>query len=326
MNVQSPVGADERVPVTAENFDRAESDTYFAGIVKEGGLGKFLHHRDLMTIDCPIVRPNRDTLYSMSVFDLDAGPVTIALPDAGKRFMSLQVTDEDQYCPAVLYGAGRYTFRREEIGTRYVAMGIRILVNPTDPEDLRQVHELQDAIKVEQRTPGIFDVPAYDEASHKKVRDALLALAETIPDTKRMFGPRTRVDPLRHLIGTAMGFGGNPEKEAFYLTVTPSQNDGTTIYRLTAREVPVDGFWSISVYNAAGHFERNPQNAYSFNDLTAVQDPDGSVTVQFGGCTGGKAANCLPIVKGWNYTVRLYRPRTEILDGTWTFPEAHPVH
>jgi hypothetical protein len=27
-------------------------------------------------------------------------------------------------------------------------------------------------------------------------------------------------------------------------------------------------------------------------------------------------------MKGWNYTVRLYRPRIEILNGTWKFPEA----
>ena len=30
---------------------------------------------------------------------------------------------------------------------------------------------------------------------------------------------------------------------------------------------------------------------------------------------------CLPIVEGWNYTVRLYRPRAEILDGSWKCPE-----
>ena len=36
-------------------------------------------------------------------------------------------------------------------------------------------------------------------------------------------------------------------------------------------------------------------------------------------------ANCLPIVSGWNYTVRLYRPRKEIIDGSWKFPEAQPV-
>jgi hypothetical protein len=31
-------------------------------------------------------------------------------------------------------------------------------------------------------------------------------------------------------------------------------------------------------------------------------------------------------VKGWNYLVRLYRPRAEILDGSWKFPEAQPVY
>ena len=49
------------------------------------------------------------------------------------------------------------------------------------------------------------------------------------------------------------------------------------------------------------------------------------MTIQFGGCDGN-AANCLPIVPGWNYMVRLYRPRAEILDGTWTFPVAQPVN
>jgi len=51
---------------------------------------------------------------------------------------------------------------------------------------------------------------------------------------------------------------------------------------------------------------------------------DGLTTVQFGGCDG-KIPNCIPIVEGWNYTVRLYRPRPEILSGKWKFPEARPV-
>ena len=42
--------------------------------------------------------------------------------------------------------------------------------------------------------------------------------------------------------------------------------------------------------------------------------------MQFGGCDG-KIANCIPIVEGWNYTVRLYRPRPEILSGKWKFPK-----
>jgi len=35
--------------------------------------------------------------------------------------------------------------------------------------------------------------------------------------------------------------------------------------------------------------------------------------------------NFLPIMEGWNYIVRLYQPREEILDGTWTFPGVQPV-
>jgi hypothetical protein len=35
---------------------------------------------------------NRDTLYGGALFDLDAGPVTVTLPDSGKRFMSMQIT------------------------------------------------------------------------------------------------------------------------------------------------------------------------------------------------------------------------------------------
>ena len=111
---------------------------------------------------------------------------------------------------------------------------------------------------------------------------------------------------------------------ALYLTVVPPKNDGTTVHRLTVGEVPVDGFWSVTVYNKDGFFSPNPQNAYSFNNVTAKKDADGLVTIQFGG-SADQAANCIPIVAGWNYMVRLYRPRPELLNGSWKFPEAQPV-
>ena len=49
------------------------------------------------------------------------------------------------------------------------------------------------------------------------------------------------------------------------------------------RDVPVDGFWSISVYNADGYFESNDRDAYSVNNLTATRERRRSVTVRFGG-------------------------------------------
>src|SRR4051794_30691355 len=84
-----PPITDAIIPVTADNFVRAETDMYFGSAVKEGKLGDFHHNRELMPIDRQtVIRSNRDTLYSAAVFDLNAGVVTITLPDPGDRFMS----------------------------------------------------------------------------------------------------------------------------------------------------------------------------------------------------------------------------------------------
>lgn len=313
-------------PVTVDNFIRAESDLYFGGIIRDsGGIGKINHRREPARIDNQtVIRLNRDTLYSSAVFDLDAGPVTITMPDAGKRFMSLLIINEDHYAPAVYYGKGSHTLTRQSVGTRYVAAAVRTLVDPADPKDLEQVHALQDAIKVSQKGPGTFDIPNWDQASQKKVRDALLALGSTLPDFKKAFGTKAQVDPVRHLIGSAAAWGGNPDKDASYLNITPSKNDGTTIYKLKVKAVPVEAFWSISAYNAEGYFQKNEFDAYSVNSITGKKGSDGAVAIQFGGCDG-KIPNCLPITRGWNYTVRLYRPRPEILSGKWKFPEPQPA-
>jgi hypothetical protein len=97
-------------------------------------------------------------------------------------------------------------------------------------------------------------------------------------------------------------------------------NDGTTVYRLTGRRARRSECRSSPWY-----FQKNPFDAYALNSITAKKSADGGVTVQFGGCDG-RVPNCLPIMDGWNYMVRLYRPRGEVLNGTWTFPEAQPVN
>jgi hypothetical protein len=80
-----------------------------------------------------------------------------------------------------------------------------------------------------------------------------------------------------------------------------------TIHKLTVKDVPVNGFWSITVYNAAGYLELNQYNANSVNNLTAKKGADGSIAIQFGGCDD-EIPNCFPIMRGWNYTARLFRP------------------
>ena len=65
------------------------------------------------------------------------------------------------------------------------------------------------------------------------------------------------------------------------LTAVPMMGLGAS----AGAAVPVDGFWSISVYNEKGFFEKNDLASYSMNSLTAKPGPDGSYTIQFGGCT-----------------------------------------
>jgi hypothetical protein len=317
--------AQDSIPVTVDNYNRAVSDLTLASIVKAGAFGKFVHGREPSPIDMQgAVRPSRDTLFSEAVFDLDAGPATVTMPDAGKRFMSMQIIDEDDYTPATYYGAGSHTLTMDHIGTRYVLVIIRTLVDPNDPEDVAEVNSLQDAIKISQKARGKFKVPNWDDTSLYKVRGALLALCEKV-DSKRMFGRRGEVDPIQHLIGTAVGWGGSPESALRYSLITPTKKNDDTVYKLDVPgDVPIDAFWSISVYDADGHFQKNDLDAYSLNSITAKKGPDGSVAVQFGGCDG-KIPNCLPKPYGWNYVVRMYQPREEILNGNWKFPEAQPV-
>ena len=149
-----------------------------------------------------------------------------------------------------------------------------------------------------------------------------MSAAPLIPDSKGMFGDVSETDPVRHLFGTAGGWGGNRTEDAIYLNVTPPKNDGQLPYTITVQDVPVDAFWSITLHNKGGMFEA-PESSVSVNSVTAKKNADGSTTVHFGG--DPKAANYLRIMPGWNYTVRLYRPRAEILNGSWKFPSPTPA-
>jgi hypothetical protein len=274
------------VAVTVKNFQRAESDLYCGNFVKQGGFGKLFHYRTPTPIEKQdVVRMNRDTLYSGGVFDLDAGPVTITLPDAGKRFMSLQTVTEDHYSPATRYAPVKVTLTRKQVGTRYVALIARTLVSPSDPDDVKAVNALQDQIRIEQPGgPGRWEAPSWDPVTQAQVRDHLAGLAALGGcDGLVRMGTKEEVDPICHIIATATGWGLNPQKDAVYGSAYPKANDGKTVHKLTVKDVPVDGFWSISVYDARGYFEKNDLGSYSINSLTAKPGADGWYTIQFGG-------------------------------------------
>jgi hypothetical protein len=306
--------------VTVDNFVRAETDMTLGRYVKQGAFGKFLHIRQPTPIDKQdVIRMNLDTLYSVGVFDL-SDPVTIIKPDSSDRFQSMMVISQDHSLLPVEHEAGEFTLTSERVGTRFAFVFFRTFVNANDPQDIKAANAMQDKISVRQKNTGTFEIPDWDEASLKKVRDAINVLAATRTSAGGMFGDKAKLDPISHLLGTAFGWGGNPEQAAMYDSVVPEQNDGKTPYRVTVKDVPVEGFWSITVYNKAGFMEKNDQDRYSYNNVTAEKNADGSITINFGGGPG--TINNLPIAAGWNYTVRMYEPKQEIINGSWNFPKA----
>ncbi|HAJ92084.1 MAG TPA: hypothetical protein DCO71_05630 [Gammaproteobacteria bacterium] len=313
------------VPVTVQNFIRAESDMQFKGYAeKAGGAGKFLHMREPYSVkNQTTIRGNRDTLYSVGVFDLNE-PVTIVKPASPDRFQSLLVIDQDHFNPVLKHGAGEVTLSREEVGTRYVMALFRTFVDPNNPEDVAAAHKLQNAIQVHQASSGTLELPGWDTESLVTTRKQVNEMAAALSSFPEAFGKRDMVNRVNHFLASAYGWGGNPERGAMYFNVAPDQNDGNTTYTLTMpADVPVEAFWSVTIYNKDGFFEPNDANAYSFNSITAKKNDDQSVTIHFGGDPA--QANHLPITEGWNYIVRCYLPGTEILEGDWTPPAPIPV-
>lgn len=260
------------VAVTWRNYTRAETDTYFKGYVAKGGFGKFFHTREVVPIDEQVViGMNRDTMYSLGIFDLTT-PITITKPETDDRFQSFQIINEDQYTTEVVYKPGKYTFTQKDIGTRYVCVAVRTLVDSSDPADVKKVTQIQDQIKVSQSSPGKFEIPNWDQDGLKEIRDALNVLAATMKDSEGAFGNKDEVDPVKFLMGCAIGWGGNPIYAAKYLSKFPEANDGKTAYTINLKDVPVDGFWSVSIYNKERFFEQNKYNSYSINSVTAKKD------------------------------------------------------
>jgi hypothetical protein len=309
--------------VTVDNFVRAETNRMLVDIMQiAGGVNQWIHFRVPTPLDAQtVVRMNRDTLYSAAVVDL-AGGATVTMPDSGNRYCTMMVVNQDHFINRVIRSAGQHELTMDEFDTRYVLLAARVFVDPADPADVAEANRIQDGLRVVAASSEPLVMPDYDEESFTGVRRATIELGRFQPDTSRSFGSRESVDRVRHFIGTAIGWGGLPEEEAFYLNVDPNLPVGE--YRIVVRDVPVDAFWSISLYNADGFFEPSSDGGCSVNDVTAVKEPDGSIVVHLGGCGDGRP-NCLHVMDGWNYLVRLYRPRPEILDGTWTFPAVEPM-
>jgi hypothetical protein len=105
---------------------------------------------------------------------------------------------------------------------------------------------------------GIADreVPDWNIEQMMTARDALNTLAKLGIGNAGAFGTKDEVDPIKHLLFTAAGWGGMPLKNTYGDLGTVENNDGTP-HVVTAKDVPVRAFWSVVVYDAQGFIAEN---------------------------------------------------------------------
>jgi hypothetical protein len=130
--------------------------------------------------------------------------------------------------------------------------------------------------------------------------------------------------------------GQNTPEEALYMNTREDGDkqplSGDKKYTITFKKgalPPVDGFWSVTMYNSSDFFVDNPVNRYAIGNRTdgLKTNPDGSLTIflQQDPPEVEKKSNWLPAPEGnFRLSMRLYVPKAEILDGKWTPPAVTP--
>jgi hypothetical protein len=121
-----------------------------------------------------------------------------------------------------------------------------------------------------------------------------------------------------------------PEAKYFYNDNDSAgmQLDGQNLYAVTFAKgqlPPVNGFWSLTLYNDRHLFNPNPLDRYSLGtkNKTLQYNADGSLTLYAGSASPGKdkETNWLPAPTGtFSLYMRAYWGEKAILDGTWTPP------
>ena len=319
--VGSALAEEKKIDVNVDNIRTVETHIQFDRYQKiAGGVNKWVHFFAPLDVDNqPTIAMNRDTLYSVAIVDMKK-PVTVTIPENNGRYFTLEVIDEDHYAYAVYTKPGKYTLSEKDVGTRYAMFAFRVFMNPSDAKDLAAANAMQKVLKIEAGSNELLVMPNYDMERYEALFKAIQQLVNfPSKDTIGAMGKRGEVDTLKHTVATIAGFGLLPPENAMYQAVQLNLSTAKKYKIEVPDDVPVGAFWSISMYNAKGFFEKNDLGAYSLNSVTAKPNADNSVTIHLGGCEDGRD-NCLPFAgEGSYYQWRMYEPGESFLKGEYSF-------
>jgi hypothetical protein len=309
--------AGEKIAVTMDNYEDAESDLAFYNVTKLVGMNTFFHFpTGAFDLDNQtVVRMNRDTYYSAAVIDTTQG-ATLTIPETNGRYLSVMVVQNDHYIDQVFLEPGTHEITSD---TDFAMVAMRIRANQNDPDDADAIAALRAGVKLEVGGNASHVRPNYDMEQLVALRDELTVEGTKLGTLMGMQGAHGMIEPTMHLYGTAIGWGLLPDAQAQYLGSTKFSNDGCYMASYDAPPFKEPGFFSITIYDADGwiYDENGILNEFNMN-----LNDDGSFDAYFGEC--GDVDNNLPTVDGWNYILRIYEPKLDELQD-FRLPEVKKI-
>lgn len=307
----------EKIPVTLENYEVAESDLAFYNVTKLVGMNTFFHFpTGAFDLDNQtVVRMNRDTYYSAATIDTTQG-ATVTIPETNGRYLSVMVVQNDHYIDQVFLEPGTHEITSE---TDFAMVAMRIRANQSDPADDEAIAALRAGVKLAVGGDASHVRPNYDMEQLVALRDELSIEGTKLGTLMGMQGAHGAIEPMMHLYGTAIGWGLLPDAQAQYLGSPKFNNDGCYMASYSAPPFNDPGFFSITMYDADGWIFTEDG---ILNEFNMTLNEDGSFDAYFGEC--GDVDNNLPTVEGWNYILRIYEPKLDELQ-EFRLPEMKKV-
>lgn len=321
------VQASDTVDVTPENYNFAVTDKAFQVEANLGGINQFHHHRNVMALDQqPAVTMNRDTVYSFAIVNAVDG-LKLQMPKTKDgRYLSAMVLQNDSYIDQVFYGAGTYEVIAD---TDFVAIGVRIQIDPNDEKDVAYVNELQDQLKLivpEGVKLKEWKPTHWNSEQIKTLTKKYTAQADQLEDFSCCSGARDtiKMEDLRKAVSVATGL--LPAKDATYLYRSYNlDNKSCYVATYTKPKFGDKGFFSYTMYGEDRYLHTDEHVNLNSSNLT--YNDDGSFTVYYGNEEScGDVDNLLETpTDNWYLGVRVYRPDQSVLDGEWVLPKPEKV-
>ena len=217
--------------------------------------------------------------------------------------------------------------------------------NPPQPCDYPMVHRMERlGFKVGERFDVNVATPAIKAAFERGLADGKAMVAQL---GKKEAGERGKgwvyttnsgaygVNYAYRAAVAYFALGENLPQDAIYPSLTLDSDgralDGRNKYVLhfeKGKLPPVDGFWSVTAYDTDGYFIPNTLKRQALGDRDKlITNADGSLDLYIQSDTPGtnKEANWLPVAKSpFTLLMRIYSPRSEVIDGTWKPPDVRP--